>query len=136
VLEGREDGAQADGNEPALVHLGSVASDAEASEHNEPQRDADPAIKHHRTIGRDLNHLVPPLPVHPSPIVRLQRETDVLVEDVELHREDDNQQDTRENEQAEKAGLVKTRGRSAEDMRKVAAVDAEAVEDDDGVVAV
>lgn len=136
VLERREQGAETDGDEPALVHFRGVPADAEAGEDEEPERDADPAVEDHRALGGNFDHLIPALPVHTCPIVRLEREGDVLVEDVELHREDDNEQNTRKDQQAEEAGLVETGGSSAKDMRKVAAVDAEAVQDDDGVVAV
>lgn len=136
VLERREQGAETDGDEPALVHFGGVPADAEASEDDKPQRDADPAIEHHRALGGNFNDLIPPLPMHTRPIIRLKREGDVLVEDVELHREDNYQKNARKDQQAEKAGLVETGGSSAKDVRKVAAVDAEAVQDDDGVVAV
>ena len=126
--------AEPESEEPGRVHFGGVAADAEAGEDDEAEGDADPAVEDHGAAGGDHDDAVPVWAVDARPGVGLEREHGVFVEDVGLHGKDEDDEDEGEDEEPEEAGLGEPGGSGIEDGGEVAAVDAQAVDDEDGVI--
>jgi len=106
TIERRENISESHGHKPRFVEFRRLATDTEAGKDDKAECDADPAIEDHGALGGDQDDGVPFGAVHSCPGIWLQRETGVLVKDVELDWQDDDQEDQGEREKAEEARFI------------------------------